>query len=101
MNGRGYVEVTRPTLETRLTRLRDCRSHGETGLDDEIQTLCQSLTAIDTLTAQRDALAEVLRQLVFEIEELIVDGTLRKADVNEHVSIITARAALAIVDGAR
>ena len=51
-----YHEVTRPTLETRLARLRDCRSHGEQGLDDEVQTLCQALTAIDAISAENATL---------------------------------------------
>lgn len=115
-----YHEVTRPTLETRLARLRDCRSHGEQGLDDEIQTLCQALTAIDALSAEnarlqteRDrALMESIRvdaenaMLREALEECITDNNATCFEHRDymkrriHSVTDTARAALAGKGGA-
>ena len=75
-----YHEVTRPTLETRLARLRDCRSHGEQGLDGEIQTLCQALTAIETLSAENARLREALMALRDHLANCLDDGDLDTAE---------------------
>ena len=101
----GFAEFKRHNWDKatalEVAALYNANEKSNTERDDERARVRDFAQKCHTLIAQRDALAEALRQLVFEIEELVVDGTLRKADVNEHVSIITARAALAIVDGAK
>ena len=91
--GPSYQEQTRPNLELRLVRLRDCRAHGESGLDDEITTLCQSLTVIDTLTADNARLREALAGIMERIDRAISNGDQPGVGVSELLS--NARAALA------
>ena len=89
--------------------MRDCRSHGETGLDDEIQTLCQSLTAIDTLTAQRDEAREqtdltvnTLRKVQMDFDEAVeLLRTLSDRDNYEPHFLAIVDAFLSRLDGSK
>jgi hypothetical protein len=64
--------------------------------------LADLFTAAPETAAERDRLKKVnqdlleaLKEVLSEIQALVDDGTLRECDVNNHLSIIKARAAIA------